>query len=98
MKTVWTELFSKSIHGSRISKYAFVGLGFGFNAYKDILSFDEYDGDLETVWGMTVHVFLDMKGYYPVQMICSLYRFRFRVFYRCLEIEVSGFMLMSGLY
>lgn len=96
-KTVWTELFSETIHGSRISKYAFVGLGFGFNAYKDILSFDEYDGDLETVWGMTVPVFLDMKGYYPVTddfapyidlgLGCSI---------GVLEIEGSGFLANVG--
>lgn len=87
----------ETIHGSRISKYAFVGLGFGFNAYKDILSFDKYDGDLETVWGMTVPVFLDMKGYYPVTddfapyidlgLGCSI---------GVLEIEGSGFLANVG--
>ena len=61
------------------------------------MSFDEYDGDLETVWGMTVPVILDMKGYYPVTddfapyidlgLGCSI---------GVLEIEGSGFLANVG--
>lgn len=92
----------ETIHGSRISKYAFVGLGFGFNAYKDILTGVNFDrrGNItstETSWGMTVPVFLDMKGYYPVTkdfapyidlgLGCSI---------GVLEIEGSGFLANVG--
>lgn len=54
----------ETIHGSRINDYAFVGLGFGFNAYKDMLIYDGYSFD--SGWGMTVPIFLDLKGFYPV--------------------------------
>ena len=47
--------FIETVHGVRITKYAFVGLGLGFQyAYND-----------EWKVGM-MPVFLDLKGYYPV--------------------------------
>lgn len=61
----------ETIHGVRINKYVFAGIGIGFNSYKDILvdmSFDRR-GNIKSIitgWGMTLPVFFDIKGYYPV--------------------------------
>lgn len=92
----------ETIHGVRISKYAFVGVGLGFNTYKDILvdiSLDRRGNikSIETGWGMAVPVFLDIKGYCPVTkdfapyidlgLGCSI---------GVMEIEGSGFLANVG--
>ncbi len=46
-------VFVETIHGARITKYAFVGLGLGV----------QYATDWESI---TMPAFVDLKGYYPV--------------------------------
>lgn len=51
--TDFGRVFAETIHGVRITKYAFIGLGIGV----------QYAHEWETI---TLPVFVDMKGYYPV--------------------------------
>ena len=92
----------ETIHGVRINKYAFVGIGIGFNSYKDILtdiSFDRRGNikSIETGWGITLPVFLDIKGYYPVTKDFAPY---IDLGLGCstgvMEIEGSGFLANIG--
>lgn len=58
----FSRAFIETIHGVRVTQYAFAGMGVGFQyAYdsKNLVAFD--DGGV----GM-IPIFLDLKGYYPV--------------------------------
>lgn len=49
----YSRIFVETIHGARITQYAFVGLGVGF----------QYAWDYEEE---VIPIFVDLKGYYPV--------------------------------
>lgn len=51
-------IFIETVHGVRITQYAFVGLGVGFNYGDDLL-----DADCNYY---IIPVFLNLKGYYPI--------------------------------
>lgn len=85
----------ETIHGSKINQYAFVGVGAGFNAYHGLLSYDGYS--LSEVWGMTVPVFLDLKGFYPVSDDFAPYiDLGLGASIGVMEVEGSGFFANVG--
>lgn len=62
----------ETVHGVRISPYAFIGLGAGFNYFYD---FDNSDGGMTDYSdnGGVVTAFANAKGYYPVSQGASIY-------------------------
>lgn len=80
--------FISTIHGVRITKWAFVGLGAGFHfacgkvypyeakEYKDYgWNADEYDlKEMKQRWNtLTMPIFVNLKGYYPVTNDLQIY-------------------------
>ena len=58
----FSRAFIETIHGMRINKYAFAGVGFGFQYAYDKENIAGFDDD-----GVgSIPLFLDLKGYYPV--------------------------------
>lgn len=63
-KTDYSRVFLSTVHGARITKYAFVGLGAGIQgAYGKLDPDDDGSDNWETAM---IPLFLNLKGYYPV--------------------------------
>ena len=85
----------ETVHGSKINQYAFVGIGTGFHAYRGLASFEGYG--IEEVWGMTVPIFLDLKGFYPVSDDFSPYiDLGLGASVGVMEIDGTGFLANVG--
>lgn len=69
-KTNYSRPFISTIHGARITKYGFVGVGVGVQ-----YAFGKMDPDYDESdkWNtLMIPVFLNLKGYYPVTEISRL--------------------------
>ena len=64
-------------------------------SYRGLASFDGYD--IEEVWGMTVPIFLDLKGFYPVSDDFSPYiDLGLGASVGVMEIDGTGFLANVG--
>lgn len=68
-------VFFETIHGARINKYAFAGLGVGFHYYYGFVEEEMYENKYGEYIGhwcgannapMAVPIFVNLKGFYPV--------------------------------
>ena len=71
---IYSRLVFETVHGARISPYAFIGAGLAINHfYKDQVIFEEYWVTQKDNRGTLLPLFVNIKGYLPVSRKVAFY-------------------------